>query len=219
MKKIKLISILLIVVTMFTVVGCANSGPSYWQIEQFTYADGANKEFFVRLSFDAEKSYEVWINIDNVEEEGTATISMAAGYSESSLSYKLSTITLTKELLTQANGWIKLNEGVSSSYEMIDVGTKYKMRINEIVVCDSDGNKFELKLDSAGERIKRNDNNGRITIYKPDDSSNSAAKEYFSKKNSPLCVIDNQDSFNRADVAFVAVPTSSSSTTITTSSK
>ncbi len=210
MKKIKLISVLLLVVMVFTVVGCTNNGYSYWQVEKFTYSDGETKEFFVRLSFDAEKSYEVWANIDNVEEKD-ATISMAAGYSESSLSYKLSTITLTKELLTQANGWIKLNEGVSSSYEMIDVGTKYKMRINEIVVCDSDGNKFELKMVSAGERIKRNDNNGRITIYKPDDSSNSAAKEYFSKKNGPLCVIDDQDKFNRADVAFVTVPTSSSS--------
>ena len=222
MKKLKLLSILLLVVTMFSVVGCSNNGYSYWQIEPFEYSNGKSKEFFVQLSFDATNPYEVWVNVDSVE-KSDAKISMAAGYSQTSMRYKTSNVILTNELLSQAGGWVKLNEGISNSYEMVDIATSDKMHINEVIVCDSDGNKFELTLTCAGERIKRDDNNGNVTYYKPDDSSNSAAAEFFKKKNSALNVIDEQDKFNRQDVAFVKIPTSSSSTssktTSTTSSK
>lgn len=207
MKKLRLISVLLLITTLFMTVGCNKSEfETYWQIEPYTFSDGAMKEYFVILSLDAEKTFEVWVNVGSVEDEN-ATITMGAGYSESSINYKLATVKLTKELLNQANGWIKLNEKMGTNYSMIDIGTKYKMHINEIVVCDDEGNKYELTLYAAGERISRNDSNGNVRLYYSD---NSADAEYFSGKHNAFCVIDEQDKFNRAKVAFVEVQSSSS---------
>ena len=193
MKKIKLMATALCFTLMFTAfAACDEVSRAYWQTDVLTYEDEIKRENFVRLNFSPTEKYEVWADISDLEEDDSA-IDFAAGYSTSYTNSK-TTVTLTKNLLKESGGWVRLQTNISSSYSYIDIGTRDAMKINEIVICSVEkGEVFAAKLYKAGYRISRSSSSN---VHEFTD------EEYENMKNGPANVCDEQATieFERAKV-------------------
>ena len=191
MKIIKVLSLMLCAALLaLATVGCEKESDSYWQTYTREYEDGLKMECFVGFDFTPDEKYEVWVNVSDFEQD--ATILFAAKYSlTGSGNYSTASVKLDADLLKATGGWIRLQSGVSKSYDFIDVSTKYSMRIHEVVVCDEKGNVYELTFNCAGERISRDSESNR-RFYKDE--------EYAEMQNPPQNACDGKEAFDRATV-------------------
>ena len=207
MRKIKFLSLVLSLIFIFAAFsGCAESKTAYWDTSDpwMTYEDGSIRENYVQVNFSPEDQYEVWVNVSDLETDNSV-LGVAAGFS-TTVNSKKSTITLTKDILTATDGWVRVLTGISTSYAYVDVYTKYKMHVNEIIICSVEkGEVYECTFRVAGCRISQSETSNRHEFTE---------EELAEMKHSPKCVCDEQDmTFDRAKIlaAFeAAVPSSGS---------
>ena len=191
MKKSRIIATVLCLTLMFTtLVGCSDKG-DYWNVVALSYddANSTKRESFIDLNVSPSKNYEIWINVKAIEDD-EAIIKAAAGYSTGKTFYaKTPDITVTKQLITDTLGWIRLRKDVSSSYTLVDVSTSYAMKINEIVVCSADGEIYPVSYSKAGYRVSRDRTDMRKEFTK---------EELESMSFGPQNVVKADTTFDRA---------------------
>lgn len=192
MKFFKYLSIILTICSIALFAACSKTAyNSGWQIAPVTFEEGTTCESFVQLTLQAEKKYEVWVNLTMLGDSDIA-VGFSAGYDEDTVRYSKATVTLTAQQLKQTGGWVRVQKELSTSYDYIDVGSKYAVKINEIVACDEDGKVYELKFSSAGYRISR-DSSANVKKY--------TEEELNDLTSDPRNVCDEQTAeFNRADL-------------------
>ncbi len=187
----KAIVIITLTLAFFTLAACSDQNNT-WTIDEATYddANSTKRETFVNLTLSPSENYEIWVKVADVKGDD-AVIKAAAAYSTANTFYaKTPDVTVTKKLIKDTNGWIRLRKDVSKSYTLIDLASTDAMSIYEIVVCDEKGEVYPLTFKTAGYRVSRD---------RKDMRSEFTDEDYAAMKTgSPKNVLKANSEFDRA---------------------
>lgn len=185
MKKFltRTLACLLTIFIAFAAAGCSDNGAhTYWKVVKKS-ANGSLLEYFAMIDVEGASSSneigEIWVNLSGFESE-KVTIDLAFATSATPTTYysRISK-SIDRLLASDAEGWVKLCEGVSIRYEFCLVTLSESVHFNEIVFLSSDKKPFNAVVAIAGERDAANPSMKREYDLDAASSAEKGSENYY----------------------------------------
>ena len=162
MKRLplRLFAAIIALLTVFSFSACsASASHTYWNIVK-KKAAGDFLEYYAMIYVDGvsndNKIDEIWVNVSGFgEKEVTICLEFSSSSSPSSY-YNRQIKTIDRMIASDAEGWVRLCEGIQVSRAYCLVTLSDTVHFNEIVFLAGDKSKFETNMVTAGERNSKN---------------------------------------------------------------
>lgn len=159
MKKSGVLALVLMLAVMAVLGGCAKKEvkTNYWNVREKASSGGDKYEYYAVLySSDinsANKIDEIWVNVSDTNKDYvTLDFAFGSGSEDGSLKYSKQTFTANTKVAAEAGGWVRLCDGLGSSYKYAIVTVYDTMHFNEIVFVTADNKAVKSTISRAGER-------------------------------------------------------------------
>ncbi len=190
MKTLKKLICALTILATLSLSACSAYSSS-WKIVRKTSEAGDFLQYYSILNLEGtQKISSVWVNVSGLKEEN-AVIKLNFGHEAKSVDYKLQTITIDKNVLKKSKGWVRLYGGDAISYAYLKITTDNTMDIGELIVVGENGNVLGADISYSGYKAPNGSSKKEFT---------KTELEVEGEKNSALCLVDEQDSFDLEEV-------------------
>ena len=131
---------------------------TYWNIKRKIAAEDDALEYYAVLYSSevssTEKIDEIWVNANGFTgDEVTFNVKFGSSDSDGSLKYNAQTdLKMKKSVADATGGWVRLCDGIASTYKYAVISTCDSMHFNEIVFLTEEHKILSIDVSSAGER-------------------------------------------------------------------
>lgn len=142
---------------------------------------------------------EVWVNVSGFgDEKVTVDISFASSSSASSF-YNKQSVDIDRSLASDADGWIRLSDGLNVSRSYCFLTVSDSVHLNEIVFIASDDSRFSGHVVEAGERSSSKPSNKReYDLNEASSAENGSPESRLADK-----IMDEQDRFDHESATIL----------------